>query len=114
MKLDDLARELGAECHGPPDLEITGVAGIEDAGPGQLTFIANQKYASFARTTKASAIIVTPDFAKVATATLRSQNPYYAFARAVGLFYQPPAYPPGIHPTAVVDPTASIGIGAHI
>ncbi len=51
MKLDDLARELGAECDGPADLEITGVAGIEDAGPGQLTFIANQKYASVASTT---------------------------------------------------------------
>ena len=45
MKLEDLARELGAECRGPADLEITGVAGIEDAVPGQLTFIANQKYA---------------------------------------------------------------------
>ena len=57
---------------------------------------------------------MTPDFAEVATATLRTPNPYYAFARAVGLFYRPPIYPPGIHPTAVVDPTASIGKDAHI
>ena len=114
MKLDDLARELGAEYRGPADLEITGVAGIEDAGPGQLTFLANQKYAGFARTTKASAILVTPDFAELGIATLRTPNPYYAFARAVGIFYQPPIYAPGIHPTAVVDPSARIGGNSHI
>lgn len=114
MKLDDLARELGAECRGPADLEITGVAGIEEAGTGQLTFIANQKYAGFARTTKASAILVTPDFGELTTATLRTPNPYYAFARAVGIFYQGPVYAPGIHPTAVIDPSVQIGSDAHI
>jgi UDP-3-O-[3-hydroxymyristoyl] glucosamine N-acyltransferase len=114
MKLEDLARALGTECRGPADLEITGVAGIEEAGPGQLTFISNRKYASFARTTKASAILVTPEFAEIATATLRTPNPYLAFARAVGIFYQPPAYPPEIHPTAVIDATAIIGRDAHI
>jgi UDP-3-O-[3-hydroxymyristoyl] glucosamine N-acyltransferase len=114
MNLEDLARELGAECRGPADLEITGVAGIEDATPGQLTFISNRKYASFARTTKASAILVTPDFAEIGTATLRTSNPYLAFARAVGIFYQPPVYAPGIHPTAVIDTTAVIGRDAHI
>jgi UDP-3-O-[3-hydroxymyristoyl] glucosamine N-acyltransferase len=114
MKLEDLARELGAELRGPADLEITGVSGIEDGSPGQLTFISNRKYASFARTTKASAILVTPDFAEVATATLRTPNPYLAFARAVGLFYQPPAYAPGIHPTAVIEATAVLGRDAHV
>jgi UDP-3-O-[3-hydroxymyristoyl] glucosamine N-acyltransferase len=114
MKLEDLARKLGAECRGPADLEITGVAGIEDAGPGQLTFISNRKYASFARTTKASAILVTPDFADITAATLRTPNPYLAFARAVGLFYQGPVYAPGIHPTAIIDATATIGRDAHI
>ncbi len=114
MKLDDLARELGAELKGPADLEITGVAGIEEARSGQLTFIANQKYASFARTTRASAILVTPDFAEITIPTLRTPNPYYAFARAVGLFYEAPIYPAAIHPTAVVDPTAAIGKDTHI
>jgi UDP-3-O-[3-hydroxymyristoyl] glucosamine N-acyltransferase len=114
MKLDHLARELDADRHGSADLEITGVAGIEEAGPGQLTFIANQKYASFARTTKASAILVTPDFAELSIATLRTPNPYYAFARAVGLFYQPPIYPGGVHPTAAIDSSAMIGKDAHI
>jgi len=114
MKLGGLARQLDVDLRGPGDLEITGVSGIEGAGPGQLTFIANQKYASYARTTQASAILVTPDFPEVPTATLRTPNPYYAFARAVGLFYQPPVYPPGIHPTAVIDPTATLGKHAHI
>jgi UDP-3-O-[3-hydroxymyristoyl] glucosamine N-acyltransferase len=114
MKLEDLALELGAECRGPADLEITGVAGIEDACSGQLTFISNPKYAPFAKTTKASAILLAPDFAEVSTATLRTSNPYLAFARAVGIFYQPPVYAPGIHPTAVIDATAVIGRDAHI
>ena len=114
MKLEDLARELGVELRGPSGLEITGVAGIEEAAPGQLTFIANQKYAGFARTTQASAILVTPNFAELTTATLRTSNPYYAFARAVGIFYRGPVYAPGIHPTAVVDPSATVGKDAHI
>jgi UDP-3-O-[3-hydroxymyristoyl] glucosamine N-acyltransferase len=114
MKLGEVADALGVDCHGPTDLDITGVAGIEDAGPGQLTFIANAKYAQHARTTKASAILVTPEFATISTATLRTPNPYFAFARAVGLFYQPPKYPAEIHPTAVIDPTAEVGKNAHI
>jgi UDP-3-O-[3-hydroxymyristoyl] glucosamine N-acyltransferase len=114
MKLGDLATELGATLHGPSDIEITGVAGIESARPGQLTFVANRKYAPLARTTQASAILVTSDFPELTTATLRTPNPYHAFANAIGIFYQPPSYPPGIHPTAVIDPTASIGNGAHI
>ena len=114
MKLSDLARELGAAYDGQADIEITGVAGIEEAGPGQLTFIANTKYSPHARTTKASAILVTPDFGDLPIAALRTSNPYYAFARAIGLFYRPPAYLEGIHPTAVVDPTATIGKEAHL
>jgi len=114
MRLGHLARQLETECQGPADLEITGVAGIEEAGPGQLTFISNPKYAHHAQTTRASAILVTPDFAPVPTPTLRTLNPYLAFAHAVGLFYQPPVYQPGVHATAVVDPTARIGKGAHI
>ena len=114
MKLGDVASELGAECRGPIELEITGVAGIEEAAPGQLTFIANAKYAQYAGKTRASAILVDPDFSAISTATLRIANPYLAFARAVGLFYQPPAYLPGIHPTAVIDSTARIGKTVHV
>jgi UDP-3-O-[3-hydroxymyristoyl] glucosamine N-acyltransferase len=114
MQAAELARVLEAELHGSPDVEITGVAGIEDAGPGQITFVANPKYASLAQTTQAGAILVTPDFPEVPTVTLRLENPYLAFARAVEIFYQPPAWPGGIHPCAVVDSSARVGKNARI
>ena len=58
--------------------------------------------------------MVEPDFQEIAAATIRIKNPYHAFSRALGLFYQPPSYAPGIHPTAVIDSTAEIGADAHI
>jgi UDP-3-O-[3-hydroxymyristoyl] glucosamine N-acyltransferase len=94
--------------------EVTSAAGLEDAGPGQLTFVANPKYTPLARTTRATAVLVEPDFQEIAAATLRIANPYLAFARALELLYEAPAYPPGIHPTAVIAPTAQIGPEAHI
>lgn len=114
MQSAELAHLLQAELRGEPNLEITGVAGIEEAGPGQITFVANPKYAVLAKTTGAAAILVTPDFPEVAATTLRLKNPYLAFARAVDLFYQPPVWPAGIHPTAVVDPSAKIGANPRI
>ena len=115
MKLSALAAALGARLeNGSPETEITSIAGIETAGPGQLTFVANPKYAAAARTTNASAIIVAEDFPALSTAMLRSKNPYLDFARALELFYQPPRYSPVIHATAVVHPSAKIGTGAHI
>ncbi|MGC2617570.1 MAG: UDP-3-O-(3-hydroxymyristoyl)glucosamine N-acyltransferase [Acidobacteriaceae bacterium] len=114
MRIAELARVLQAELRGDPDLEITGVAGIEEAGPGHVTFVANPKYAALAKTTSAAAILVSPDFPDVAAATLRMANPYLGFARAIEIFYQPPARPSGIHPTAVIHPTATIGANAAI
>jgi len=115
MKLAQIATALGAKLeNGSPDMEITGVAGIKEAGPGQLTFVANPKYAAAARSTKASAVIVGEEFPALAAAMLRSRNPYLAFAHALELFSQPPRYEPGMHATAVVHPSAKIGEGAHI
>jgi len=114
MTLADLAKTLGAVLDGDPAIEVTGVAGIETAGPGEITFVANPKYARLAQTTRAAAILVEPDFPAVPGATLRIKNPYLAFARAIELFYTPPAYKPGIHPTAVIAPTAKVGSSAHI
>ena len=114
MKLGELATKLGAELRGDAELEITGVKGIEEAGPAEVTFVANPKYAGLARTTRAAAVLVEPEFPEIEAATLRLKNPYLAFSRALGFFYQPPVYAPGIHPTAVIDPTALIGEGAHI
>ena len=114
MKLADLAQHLGANLQGDPAAVITGVAAIETAGTGEVTFVANPKYASLARSTQASAVLVEPSFPEITASTLRIDNPYLAFARAIELFYQPPAYAPGIHPTAVVSPTAKIGANPHI
>jgi len=115
MKLFEIAQILGATLHdASPETEITGVAGIEDAGPQQVTFISNPKYASLAKTTRAAAILVAPEFLAEGRPLLRHANPYLAFARTLELFYQPPKYEPGIHPTAVIDPSAKIGSRAHI
>jgi UDP-3-O-[3-hydroxymyristoyl] glucosamine N-acyltransferase len=115
MKLAQIASALGARLeNGSPDTDITGIAGIEEAGSGQLTFVANPKYASAARKTKASAVIVAEDFPVIATAMLRSQNPYLMFARAIALFHAPSKFAPGIHPTALIHASARIGEGAHI
>jgi UDP-3-O-[3-hydroxymyristoyl] glucosamine N-acyltransferase len=115
MKLNELAERLGATlAGGDGETLVTGVAGIEDAGPGEVTFVANPKYASLVRTTKAAAVIVEPSFADTTVPTLRVDNPYLAFARAIECFYQPPAYPPGIHPTAVIAPGAKLGQRAHV
>lgn len=114
MTLAELAERLNADLHGDGSTEVTGVRGIEDAGPSEVTFVANSKYAGLARTTQAAAVLVTPDFPAISTPTLRLPNPYLAFSKALSFFYQPPRYAPGIHPTAVIDPTASIGEEAHI
>jgi UDP-3-O-[3-hydroxymyristoyl] glucosamine N-acyltransferase len=114
MKLGELATRLGAELRGDAELEVTGVKGLEEAGPTDVTFVANPRYAGLARKTRAAAVLVEPEFQQIAAATLRIKNPYFAFSRALALFYQPPAYAPGIHPTAVIDPTAQIGQEAHI
>lgn len=118
MKLSELAQRLGAHfdtgANGDPETEITRVAGIEDAGPGQITFVANPKYAPLAQTTRASAVLVAEDFPAIAAATLRLKNPYLAFARAIELLHPSPSYAPGIHPTAVMHPTARLGRDCHI
>ena len=115
MKLSDIAKALNARPeNASPDEEITGVAGIEHAGPGQLTFVSNPKYNAAAKTTKASAVIIAESFPAIPTGMLRSKNPYLAWAKAIELFYQPPTYAPGIHPTAVVHPKAKLGKNAHI
>ena len=115
MKLSEVAKRLGAQLE-PADaeVEITGVAGIEEATATQLTFVANPKYAAAARTTDAAAVIVAPEFPALTTPTLRCSDPYLAFARAIELFYTAPQYAPGVHATAVIAKSARIGANASI
>jgi UDP-3-O-[3-hydroxymyristoyl] glucosamine N-acyltransferase len=115
MKLSEIASALNARLeNGSPETEISGVAGIREASPGELTFVANPKYAAAAKATKASAVIVDEEFPAISTAMLRSKNPYLTFAHALELFSPPARYPAGIHPTAVVHASAKIAAGAHI
>ena len=115
MKLAEIAERLGAELQGDGDTEIRGVAGLEHAGPDQLSFLANARYTPLVHTTRAAAVLVEPDFPQVrGVATLRIANCYRAFAKAIGYFYTLPKYPPGIHPTAVIDAGAVVGPRAHV
>jgi UDP-3-O-[3-hydroxymyristoyl] glucosamine N-acyltransferase len=115
MKLSAIASALDVRLeNGSPDLEITGLNGIEQAGPGELTFVSNPKYSAAARTTRASAVIVSEDFPAISATMLRAKDPYLTFARALELFHPPLRYVAGVHITAVVDASAKIGAGAHI
>jgi UDP-3-O-[3-hydroxymyristoyl] glucosamine N-acyltransferase len=120
MKLSEVAQKLGCRLEGSPNVEIRGVAGIEQAQAGQVTFLANRRYFPLLKTTRASAVLVEEgislarDPSLPPLAALRSGSPYLAFAKALELFYQPPRYAPGIHPTAIIAKSARIGEGAHV
>src|SRR5262245_20579830 len=115
MKLAEIARVLGCELRGDGEVEIAAVAPIDDAVPGTLTFLADRRLATRLATTRASAVLLPPGAADVALPSLRAAHPYVAFVAAVELLH--PARPrpaPGIHPTAVVAASASLGPGASV
>ncbi len=130
MTLGELARRLDCPVEGDAAIEIRRVATIEDAGPGDLTFLANPKYAGKLAATKASAVIMNgADLAAQRAyqgAVIRSTSPYLTFARAAQALAPVPRVAAGVHalaavaPDAAVDPTASvmafavIGAGAQI
>ena len=107
----DIAQLVVGELIGNPDQPVTGVAGIREAQPGDLAFIASPKYYSALKTTQAAAVIVARDAkVKFSGVLIRVDNPVAAFTQVV-LRVMPPAvkYAPGIHPTAVIAPTAELG-----
>jgi UDP-3-O-[3-hydroxymyristoyl] glucosamine N-acyltransferase len=115
MKLRQLASALGGAlaCEdGAAEIEINGVRGIENAGPGHVTFLSNPKYTSKLRSTQASAVIAQQAVAGIPT--IVSTNPYLDFARALEFFYQPPVPKAGVHPSAAIAGSARIGEGASI
>jgi UDP-3-O-[3-hydroxymyristoyl] glucosamine N-acyltransferase len=115
MKLSQIASRIGCRMVADQDVEILRVAGIDEAGPDDLTFVANRKYISHIKGTKAAAIILNEDLPPVPIPSLRTGDPYLAFARALEIFFVPLRPIVGIHPTAfvaedaVVGPEASIG-----
>ncbi len=114
------ASQIAAACGGRligPDVELTGLAGLKEAQPGDLSFLANPKYAEYLKTTKASCVIIpegTP--ADPSKTYLISGNPYLAWAKAVTLFVQATSEKPtpGVHPSAFVDPSAKVDPAASI
>src|SRR5438105_13472595 len=114
IPLSEIADNLKCELRGDGSLAITGVAGMEQAMPTQLTFLANPKYTHKLKETRAGAVLIAAPLPSSPIAQLISSNPYLDFARALALFYQAPRPAPGIHPLASVAPTANIGRHASI
>lgn len=116
MKLSELVRRIDGVFAGDGEVDIRGVAGIREAGVGEVSFVANPRYAPEAAATKASAVIVAEDWAADCAATLiRVKNPDAAFAKAAMIFYTPAPVPaPGVHPSAVVAQDVELGSGVCI
>ncbi len=114
-RLGDIANALGAELLGDPDIEVSGLATLQAALPGQISFLANPSYGRYLADTRASAVIVAPTSAQdVPSNALLLDNPYLGYARLSHWFDPAPVAPPGVHPTAVVDPSATLADDACI
>jgi UDP-3-O-[3-hydroxymyristoyl] glucosamine N-acyltransferase len=109
MTLAELASRLGCRLEGDGAIEVSRVARIDDAGPGDVTFLTNSKYASKLAGTRASAIIADDSVTGAPCAVLRTRAAYVAFADAVALLMPPEAAVPGISPLAAIDSTALLG-----
>ena len=112
MKLSDLAARLECVLEGDGEIEITAVAGIQDASSGDVTFIANSKYEKLLPSTRASAVILKPGALSAPCPVLRAPDPYLAFARAVRLFAPDWRPAPGVHAQAAV--AANVRLGQHV
>jgi len=118
MLLKEIAEKLELQLRGSGDVLIHGLAGLEEAGPDELSFLSNSRYVTKLQASNAGAIILSPEAHAVSVPTLVSENPYLSFARAIELFYQPPQPVWGIHPTAWIADSAQLGeecsVGAHV
>lgn len=115
LKLGQLAEFLGATLRGAAEKDITGLATLQEAGPAQLSFLANPQYRKFLATTHAAAVLLKPADAELYSgAALLVPDPYLAYARVSHLFDPKPKALPGIHPTAVISGDAQIAESASI
>jgi UDP-3-O-[3-hydroxymyristoyl] glucosamine N-acyltransferase len=115
MKIKELSAELNCDFVGDPETGVTSVAPIENAQPGDLTFLSNKRYRRYLATTGASAIILeNADDAPEGKAAIISPAPYLTFAEAMNLLYPPLTPERGIHPSAIISPSAKIGENALI
>ncbi len=121
MRLDELALRVGGTVEGDGSVEIRAVAGLEEAGPDEISFLSNRRYATLFRASKAAAVLVGHKEPAHGRTVVRCDDPYLAFARALEVFHSAPKPPPGVSPLAVVEgsaegatvlPFAYIGPGA--
>ena len=113
--LAELATATGAELVGDGSIQIESAATLEDAKPGQISFVSNPKYLKHLESTRASAVIVSPGVKDQPVALLRHKNPYFAFRETIVKLHGFRQHPhEGIHPKASVDPTAVVGEGTII
>ena len=110
MKVSELAERTGARVEGATeDFEISGAAGLDEAGEGHVTFLANPRYTPRVNTTRASAIYLSEDAqTDRQIAILRVKDPYLAYTRALRIFNPEAELEPFVHPSAVIDPTARV------
>jgi UDP-3-O-[3-hydroxymyristoyl] glucosamine N-acyltransferase len=114
-KLGEVASYLQGELVGDPSIEITGIAGIEEATTGDLTFLANPKYKAFLEKTSASCVIVGKEIGGAKVPLIRHSNPYFAFSKAMELFFETKKkYPKTIHLTAVLGKEVKLGKEIHL
>jgi UDP-3-O-[3-hydroxymyristoyl] glucosamine N-acyltransferase len=114
LTLRDLAGAIQARLEGDPDVSVSGVAPLERAGPGDLSFLANPRYEESAQRSGAAALIVGESFRGNGANLLRVSNPYLAYARAVELLLPEVSSPPGVHASAQIDPEARVPPSASI
>ena len=113
--LAELAKRIDARVEGDPNAIVTGLGSLATASPGQLTHLSSRAYRRHLPQTRATAVILrADDLPACPTHALIAKNPYLAFARASMLFSDRPPEAPGVHPTAVVDPSARLGAGVAI
>jgi len=115
LTLTEIAELVNGEVVGDATVNISGVGKIEDAQPGQITFISNPKYAKFIDSTKASAVLVGEEFPQVSIPIVRTKNAYFSFLKLLRYFNPPiEALEEGIHPSATIHETATIGANTRI
>ena len=113
--LAQLADTIGATLVGDGALVVSGLARLQDAGPGQLSFFANRRYLEQARSSAATALIVPEDFpADGGPALLKVADPYAAYASIAALFEEPEGIVPGVHPSALVGRGVALGKDVHV
>lgn len=117
QRLADIAAAAGATFAGDAERRFTGVAPLQAAGPEDVSFLDNRRYAPLLQATGAGAVVLAPAFAgqvPTGAVALVAAQPYLGFARVARLLHPPPMPLPGIHPTAVVAADAAIGEGTEI